>query len=59
MVSKFIKGGTNKKNVWEDGNMGQFWKEQGSKDPPGRPSKKQTNKNKEGEKGKYKVKLQT
>ena len=32
-VSKFIKGGTNKENVWEDGNIGQFWKEQGSKDP--------------------------
>ena len=30
-VSKFIKGGTNKENVWEDGNIGQFWKEQGSK----------------------------
>ena len=34
MVSKFIKGGTNKENVWEDGNIGQFWKEQGSKGPP-------------------------
>ena len=57
MVSKFIKGGTNKENVWEVGNIGQFWKEQGSKDPLGRPSKKQTNKNKEGEKGTKTVKI--
>ena len=25
-VNKFIKRGTNKENVWEDGNIGQFWK---------------------------------
>ena len=25
MVSKFIKRGTNKENVWEHGNIGQFW----------------------------------
>ena len=36
MVSKFIKRGTNKENVWEHGNIGQFWK--GSRTPPGRPS---------------------
>ena len=38
MVSKFItcKRGANKENVWEHGNIGQFWK--GNKDPPGRPS---------------------
>ena len=27
MVSQFVKGArTNKENVWEDGNIGQFWK---------------------------------
>ena len=26
MVSKFIKRGINKENVWEHGNKGQFWK---------------------------------
>ena len=26
MVSKFTKKGTNKENVWEHGNIGQFWK---------------------------------
>ena len=40
IASKFIKRGTNKKNVWEHGNIGQFWK--GTKEqrppPPGRPS---------------------
>ena len=36
MVSKFIRRGTNKENVWEDGNMGQFWK--GTRMLPGRPS---------------------
>ena len=36
MVSKFIKRGTNKENVWEHGNIGQFWK--GTRTPPGRPS---------------------
>ena len=25
-ISKFIKRGTNKENVWEHGNIGQFWK---------------------------------
>ena len=34
MVSKFIKRGTNKENVWEHGNIGQFGQEQGNKDPP-------------------------
>ena len=38
MVSKLIKRGTNKENVWEHGNIGQFGKEQENKDPPGRPS---------------------
>ena len=35
MVSKFIKRGTNKDNVWEHGNMGQFWK--GTRTPLGDP----------------------
>ena len=26
MVSKFIKRGTNRENVWEHENIGQFWK---------------------------------
>ena len=26
MVSKFIQRGTNKENVWEHGNVAQFWK---------------------------------
>ena len=26
IVSKFIKRGTNKENVWEHGNIRQFWK---------------------------------
>lgn len=26
IVSKFIKRGTNYKNMWEHGNIGQFWK---------------------------------
>ena len=36
MVSKFIKRGTNKKKVWEHGNIGQFCK--GTRTPFGRPS---------------------
>ena len=39
MVSGFDKRGTNYENVWEHGNIGQYWKgtrEQGP--PPGRPS---------------------
>ena len=27
MVSKFIERGADKENVWEHGNIGQFWKE--------------------------------
>ena len=39
MVSKFIKRGTNKENVWEAlGALGNFRREHGNKDPPGRPS---------------------
>ena len=38
MVSKFIERGTNKENVWEYGNTGNFGWEQGYKDPLGRPS---------------------
>ena len=37
MVSKFIKRGTNKENVWEHGNIRQLWKgtrEQGRPPPP-------------------------
>ena len=26
IATKFIKRGTNKENVWEHGNIGQFWK---------------------------------
>ena len=37
-VSKFIKRRPNTEKVWEHGNIGQFWKGQGNKDPPGRPS---------------------
>ena len=36
MVSKFIKQGKNKEDVWEQGNIGQFWK--GTRTLPGRPS---------------------
>ena len=36
MVSKFIKRGTNKENVWEHGSVGQLWK--GTRTSPGRPS---------------------
>ena len=36
IASKFIKRGTNKENVWEHGNIGQFWK--GTRTHPGRPS---------------------
>ena len=42
MVSKFIKRGTNKENVWKRGNIGQFWKgtrEQRPPPPPGRTLK--------------------
>ena len=35
MVSKFIKRGTNKENVWEHGNIGQFWR--GTRIPVGDP----------------------
>ena len=34
MVSKFIKRGTNKENVWEDGNIEQFWKRTREQGPP-------------------------
>ena len=34
MVSKFIKRGTNKENVWERGNIGQFWKGTREQRPP-------------------------
>ena len=34
MVSKFIKRGTNKENVWEHGNTGQFWKGTREQGPP-------------------------
>ena len=36
MVSGFDKRGTNYENVWEHGNIGQYWK--GTRTPPGRPS---------------------
>ena len=32
IASKRIKSGTNKENVWEHGNIGQFWK--GTREPP-------------------------
>ena len=38
IVSKFIIRGANTENVREHGNIGQFWKGKGNKDPPGRPS---------------------
>ena len=34
IASKFIKRGTNKENVWEHGNIGQFWKGTREKGPP-------------------------
>ena len=34
IVSKFIKRGTNTENVREHGNIVQFWKGKGNKDPP-------------------------
>ena len=37
IVSKFIKQGTTKENLWEHGNN--FGREQGNNDSPGRPSK--------------------
>ena len=33
IASKFIKRGTNKENVWEHGNIGQFWKGTRGQDP--------------------------
>ena len=38
MVSKFIKRGTNKENVWEHGNIGQFCKGTRKQGPHRRPS---------------------
>ena len=39
IVSKLIRRGTNYENVWEHGNIGQFWKRTGlSRTPPGRAS---------------------
>lgn len=35
MATKFFKRVTNKENMWERGNKGQFL--EGNKDPPGRP----------------------
>ena len=40
MVSGFDKRGTNYENVWEYGNVGQFWKGTREQGPPGRPSGK-------------------
>ena len=34
MVSKFIKRGTNKENVWEHGSIEQFWKGTREQGPP-------------------------
>ena len=34
MVSKSIKRGTSKENVWEHGNIGQFWKGAREQGPP-------------------------
>ena len=34
IASKFIKRGTNKENVWEHGNIGQFWKGNREQGPP-------------------------
>ena len=34
MVSKFIKRGTNKENVWENGNIGKFWGGTREQGPP-------------------------
>ena len=34
IASKFIKRGTNKENVWEHGNLGQFWKGTREQRPP-------------------------
>ena len=34
IASKFIKRGTNKENVWEHGNIGQFWKGTREQGPP-------------------------
>ena len=39
--ANLFKRGTNKENVWEHGNIGQFWK--GTRTPPGRHSKAQRN----------------
>jgi len=38
-VSQIIKRGTNKENVWEHGNKGEFWKGTRTLIPPGRLSK--------------------
>ena len=38
MVSKFIKRGTIKENVWEYGNIGEFWKRTRPPYPQERPS---------------------
>jgi len=35
IVSKLIKKGTNYENMWEHGNIGQFWKR--TRTPPGKP----------------------
>ena len=34
IASKFIRRGTNKENVWEYGNIGQFWKGTTEQGPP-------------------------
>ena len=34
MVSKFVKRGTNKENVWKNENIGQFWKGKREQGPP-------------------------
>ena len=39
IASNFIKRGTNKKNVWEHGNIEQFWKGTRTLPPPGDPQK--------------------
>ena len=38
MVSRFIKRGTNKENLWEHGNIEQFWKEAWTHPRATRPS---------------------
>ena len=34
IASQFIKRGTNKENVWEHGNIGQFWNGTREQGPP-------------------------